>query len=101
MRALNIVIEEKLKRKPTEKPLLPSSNTEHILTHSSIHEKAGLITRVLFTCEALHAVLSEALGQCFKDFYSTLHRNFWALLPSVFPWLHGLLDAETFIQLRS
>lgn len=78
--------------------LLPSSNTEHILMYSSEHERAGLITRVLFTCEALHAVLSEALGQCFKDFYCISHHNFWALLPSVFPWLHALLEAETFIQ---
>lgn len=60
-----------------------------------------LLTMVLFTCEALHAVLSEALGQCFKDLYCAPHRNSWALLASVFLWLRVLLDAETFIQRRS
>lgn len=69
--------------------------------YSSTHERAGLITRVLFTCEALHAVSSEAPSQCFKGFYCTPHRNVWALLASAFPWLHVLLDAETFIQQHS
>lgn len=84
----------RLKWKPAEKSLLPSSNTGYVSICSSTHEKAGLITRVLFTCETLHAVLSEAVGQCFKGFYCTPHRNFWALLASAMPWLRVLLDAE-------